>query len=231
NYYCSHKQYIIALYWYLKSAHLAKTQNALGQFYELGLDTEFKRAAKLTGLTQDCLMRYSVDQLYSFYHHYCQMIQSYKTNGNGEEEEENTTKNGEGNGNNNIKLHSNLKEAKKWYYRSIRQGNADAAFNLGQLYETRCFDLVALANGDNPTERGGEMLTEGGYQDPTINDDISHHFTTTPLHKLTEEEIAEGQSRYIQKAILLYEKAKKLGSKEAAERLKQLQSLAYHQYI
>jgi len=105
------------------------------------------------------------------------------------------------------KPRSNLKEAKKWYYRAIRQGNADAAFNLGQLYETRCFDLVALANSglDNPTERGGEMLTDG-YHDPTINDDISHHFISTPLHKLTEEEIAEGQSRYIQKAILLYEK-------------------------
>ncbi|ORX48917.1 HCP-like protein [Piromyces finnis] len=218
NYYCTHKQFIIALYWYLKSSHLSKTQNALGQFYELGFDTEFKTAASLTGLTQDCLLHYSVDQLYSFYKHYCQIIQNQKNTG-----EEGISHR------NNKKLRSNLKEAKKWYYHAIRQGNADAAFNLGQLYETRCFDLVTLSTNDNSIDHG-EMFTEG-YHDPTMNDDISHHFTSIPLQKLTEEEIAEGQSRYIQKAILLYEKAKKLGSKKAAERLKQLQSIAYNQFI
>ncbi|ORX86515.1 HCP-like protein [Anaeromyces robustus] len=227
NYYCLHKHYIIALYWYLKSSHLAKTQNALGQFYELGFDFEFNEAASLTGLTLDCLLHYSIDQLFSFYNHYRQIVEQSKSQQHQQRQHRNKN-------NVNSKSYSNLKEAKKWYYRSIKQGYADAAFNLGQLYETRCFDLVQLAKEDEAREK---EKSEGEREDEFITegiDDYSHHFTASiisPLHKLTDEEIAEGQSRYIQKAILLYEKAKKLGSKEAANRLKQLQSIAYQQYI
>jgi TPR repeat protein len=210
NHFCLRKQYIIALYWYLKSSHLSKSQNALGQFYELGFDNEFNKAASTTGLTIDCLLHYTTEQLFSFYNHYCQLAQQNPSPPNQEDSKPPT---------------SNLKEAKKWYYRSIVQGNADAAFNLGQLYETRCFDFASLPKEDDKTTEK-EGMTDGN-QETSMNGEISQ---SLPIHKLTAEEIAEVQSRYIQKAILLYEKAKKLGSKEAAERLKQLQSIAYHQF-
>jgi len=191
----------------LKSSHLAKTQNALGQFYELGFDEEFQSAASMTGLTLKNLIHYSVDQLFSFYHHYRQMVLKQKKKTGITEDKATTTH------------HSNLKEAKKWYYRSIRQGYGEAAFNLGQLYETRCYDLINLTNPTEATKdddisdhhhyhhhhQDHSMKVEETY-DPTTNDDFSQQFCKTPSHRLTHDEIVQNQSRYIQKSILLYEK-------------------------